>query len=71
DSAKEVAREVKTLLKAGGLASPLRSIPFGEHRFYVTDPPEQFADQTRRFLGRQPEVKPVRLPELSGKPARR
>jgi glutamate racemase len=71
DSAKEVAREVKTLLKAGGLASPLRSVPFEEHRFFVTDPPEQFADQTRRFLGRQPEVKPVRLPELSRKSARR
>lgn len=67
DSAKEVAREVKTLLKASGLASSLRHVAFEDHRFYVTDPPEQFADQTRRFLGRQPKISPVRLPELPTK----
>lgn len=63
DSATEVAREVKTLLEAAGLLSPLRRLPFSAHCFFVTDPPEQFADQARRFLGRQPKVLPVRLPE--------
>jgi glutamate racemase len=63
DSAIEMGREVKGLLKARGLAAPLRSCAFSEHRFYVTDPPKQFADQTRRFLGRLPAVRTVRLAE--------
>jgi glutamate racemase len=67
DSAKEVAREVKTLLKASGLSSPLRAVPFKQHQFFVTDPPEQFAGQAKRFLGRQPDIRPVRLPEWAGK----
>ncbi|HTB22040.1 MAG TPA: glutamate racemase [bacterium] len=67
DSAKEVAREVKTLLKASGLASPLKTVPFKQHLFFVTDPPEQFAGQVKRFLGRQPDIRPVRLAELPAK----
>jgi glutamate racemase len=64
DSATEIALEVKALLKAGGIASPLRRAPFSSHRFYVTDPPEQFAGLVLRFLGRRPAVKTVRLAEL-------
>jgi len=64
DSAREMGREVKTLLRTRGLSSPRASVDFAEHRFYVTDPPEQFADQTARFLGRKPRVQAVRLSEL-------
>lgn len=63
DSAIEMGREVKALLRSRGLASGRANVGFQEHRFYVTDPPKQFALQTRRFLGRLPAVRTVRLAE--------
>ncbi len=64
DSAREVAREVRTVLEADGLRAPSGRVDFSRHRFYVTDPPEQFRGLARRFLGRQPRIATVRLPEL-------
>jgi glutamate racemase len=63
DSAVEMGREVKELLASRGLASPLKSVPFSAHRFYVTDPPELFAGLTARFLGRKTKVQAVHLKE--------
>jgi glutamate racemase len=64
DSARETAREVGELLHATGLGSGRSRVAFGEHRFLVTDLPQQFSDQGRRFLGRRLAVKQVRLSVL-------
>jgi glutamate racemase len=61
DSARETAREVGELLRTAGLASGRSRTAFSEHRFFVTDLPQQFSDQGRRFLGRRLSVKQVRL----------
>jgi glutamate racemase len=63
DSAVEMGRDVQTLLKSNGMANSRGRAAFSEHQFFVTDPPKQFADQTRRFLGRLPRVRTVRLAE--------
>lgn len=64
DSARETAREVKELLHTAGLTSGRTRVAFGDHRFYVTDLPQQFSSQGRRFLGRALTVKQVRLSVL-------
>jgi glutamate racemase len=64
DSARETAREVGELLGTAGLASGRARCAFSEHRFYVTDLPQQFSVLGRRFLGRPLNVKQVRLSVL-------
>lgn len=51
DSAKQVVEEVKAVLYNEGLAKAGRAE--GKHIFYVTDEPEGFAQQAKRFLGKR------------------
>jgi glutamate racemase len=66
DSAKETAREVKTVLEAKGLMSGRKAVPFKDHRFYITDQADQFRKVSAKFLGRDLSVKTVQL--AAGKP---
>lgn len=49
DSARETARVVARQLSAAGNLNPKSSD--GEHKFYVSDVPDQFAQTARHFLG--------------------
>lgn len=49
DSAKEVAFEVKELLKDKGLSRRAKGKP--QHSFFVSDQPQHFLKVARRFLG--------------------
>ena len=49
DSAKEVAREVKDILKKMDLENSLSNE--GRYQFFVSDKPQHFKDLAKRFLG--------------------
>ena len=59
DSAREVAKEARIILDAGGLLNrPGRA---GKHRFYVSDEPARFVKMAQRFLKRR--ISCARSPE--------
>lgn len=57
DSAKEIAREVKSVLKEKKELSRLKRKP--RHRFLISDEPQEFKKIARNFLGR--EIHPDRI----------
>ncbi|MDD5137139.1 MAG: glutamate racemase, partial [Candidatus Omnitrophica bacterium] len=51
DSAREVAKEAREILDAGGLLNGSKSK--GKHRFFVSDEPNRFVRIGERFLNRR------------------
>jgi len=51
DSARETARQVSIMLQETGLKAHRRAAAFHQHRFFVSDLPEQFTAVGQRFLG--------------------
>jgi glutamate racemase len=56
DSAREVAREVKGLLAAGGLGRSVGGRRRVRHQFLISDRPQSFERIAKEFLGREIKV---------------
>ncbi|MBU8934620.1 MAG: glutamate racemase [candidate division Zixibacteria bacterium] len=64
DSGEEAAREALQRLKNSRLLAPTDDSRKGEHKFYVSDVPEKFANIAARFLGHH--IEQITRVDISG-----